>query len=132
MRLLVTGFEPFLEHSTNPTMQILDAIQSDRVHTLVLPVEYERAADILIKTIKNESFDAALMLGLAADRTFVSLEYQALNLMDALAADNAGVRKRFEKITDGPESILSSLPVETLIGKKWRRKASLKALIVSG
>lgn len=118
MRLLVTGFEPFLEHSTNPTMQILDAIQSDRVHTLVLPVEYERAADILIKTIKNESFDAALMLGLAADRTFVSLEYQALNLMDALAADNAGVRKRFEKITDGPESILSSLPVETLIGKK--------------
>ena len=116
MKRLITGFEPFLTHQENPTMAITEALKSELVDTQILPVEYETAADLLITHLKTNTYDAILLLGLAGNRTKISIEHHAINLMDAFGADNRGVIKRFEPITSsGPDTYLTKLPFKPII-----------------
>ena len=123
MKFLITGFEPFLDNLTNPTMEITKALQSNSIDTMVLPVEYVNAAQHVITHLKSHEYDYVLLLGLAANRTQISIEYQAINLMDARGADNAGVIKRMKPIQDGPDVYHTKLPYKRLINAA--EKASL-------
>lgn len=116
MKLLVTAFEPFLDHATNPTIELARRLKSEAIDTLTLPVVYEKAAQKVIERAQHDSYDFILLLGLAADRQTVSIEHHALNLMDAPTPDNEGVIKRFEVIADkGPDLYLTDIPYQAIL-----------------
>jgi len=116
MNILLTAFEPFLTHTSNPTIQIVNALESDHIKTLVLPVVYQKAADKVIEEAHKETYDFILLLGLAGDRKEITIEHHALNLMDAKGPDNEGQIKRFEVIDQkGPNLYLTDIPYASIL-----------------
>ena len=45
--ILITGFKPFLGDSINPSQVLVESVQDPLVTKLILPVEFNRAFDIL-------------------------------------------------------------------------------------
>jgi pyroglutamyl-peptidase len=116
MKILLTAFEPFLDHTTNPTIELVRRLKSETISTMTLPVVYEKAAQQVIEHAQYENYDFILLLGLAADRQTVSIEHHALNLMDATTPDNEGVIKRFEVIDENrPDLYLTDIPYQTIL-----------------
>ncbi len=120
MRILVSGFKPFGALTSNPTEALIEALPSDigdkTVDTVLLPVEYETAFQVLNQAVLKERYDSVIMLGLAAGRKNINIEHHAINLRHASLADEAGVVKAFEKIRDqGPALVESTLPYENLL-----------------
>lgn len=81
MKILLTAFEPFLDHASNPTIEQAHRLTSETIETMILPVVYEKAAQKVIEHAQPENYDFILLPGLAADRQTVSVEHHALNLM---------------------------------------------------
>ena len=53
MKILVTGFEPFLDNEVNPTKDVLEllppSIHGNEVIKLLLPVEFDTSFEIVRK-----------------------------------------------------------------------------------
>ncbi len=110
MAILLTGFEPFAEYKTNPTQELVQALEkehqqgqfslSQELKCLVLPVDYNLSWAQLkaaMDSLQQEGLDlsAVVCTGLAAERRAVSLEAQARN-------------------PQGPEVLPCRLPFESL------------------
>ena len=133
MKILLTAFEAFLDHSSNPTIDIVHALRRDDIKTLVLPVVYQKAADLVIQEAFNESYDFILLLGLAGERKDITIEHHALNVMDAKGPDNEGTIKRFEIIdTKGPDLYLSDLPLQTIIQEAEKESKPISLSLSAG
>lgn len=112
MRWLVTGFEPFGTYDLNPSARLVVALGGDAIGA-VLPVSFERARQRVEELIERHEPDAALLLGLAAERPGVSFELRAHNRSNALAPDNDGMRADEGAIVMGSEEVLpASLPID--------------------
>ena len=71
--LLLTGFEPFLKFTVNPTMKIVGELHGEvignyKIHSEVLPVDFSSSGSQLLTHIKNIKPDAVISLGLAGGR----------------------------------------------------------------
>lgn len=111
MKVLLTAFEPFGNHTKNASWEAVKLVENtlkegSEIEKLLLPVEYDRAADIAIEKLEASSPDVVLSVGLAASRKCLSLEYLAINVKDAEMPDNAGKRVTSERIIDEGESVL--------------------------
>ncbi len=125
MRILVTGFEPFGSHATNPSQEIVTALAERtssavgrpfQLHTTILPTEYDRAASRITSLIEESSPDAIVCLGVASKADGICLERVALNLNDAELADNAGETRTAQPIMPGaPMAYLSTLPLAAML-----------------
>ncbi len=119
--ILLTGFEPFAEHAVNPSEQIVRALDGQKIgdyhiKSLVLPVMFGEAGDILIQTIDAVNPTWVVSLGLAADRKGISIERLAVNLDDARIPDNKSQQPVDQKISkDGETVYWSTLPVKALV-----------------
>lgn len=122
--VLVTGFEAFGPHTTNPTeaaMRLLPAsVGGFDVVTGVLPVEYGRCGQAALELIEEHSPTAVVLTGLAAGRTAVTPERIAVNVRDTGAAegfaDNAGFAPVDVPIIEGgPDGIFASLPNREIV-----------------
>ncbi|MGB7998484.1 MAG: pyroglutamyl-peptidase I [Anaerobacillus sp.] len=117
--LLLTGFEPFLEHRHNPTEQIVkefdeEVIGGFEIISRVLPVDFERASEMLIEYVEQCEPVAILMLGLAVDRTKVTPERIAINVNDSVE-DNSGHAPVDQPIVEGgPAAYFSTLPIKKM------------------
>ena len=117
--LLLTGFEPFLEYTVNPTMRIaekLDGEQINEYHVIsrILPVDFNRSGELILQWIEELKPDAVVSLGLAAGRYKITPERVALNVKDG-DADNEGYQPVDEPISaQGPAAYLSTLPVRSM------------------
>jgi pyroglutamyl-peptidase len=110
-RLLVTGFEPFGEHATNPS-----ALLAKSFDGVVLPVSYARAADALSAAIDDRDPELVVCFGLADGDTAISVERFAHNLEEADAIDNDGARGSGAEIDPaGPLALRSTLPVDEIV-----------------
>ncbi len=119
--ILITGFEPFDGHAHNPSAAVLDALPSviggHAVRRLHLPVDTERAPERLSAAL-SEDPDAVLCLGLAADRSVVSVERIALNLRHFDRPDNAGRRPRATPVVEGaPLALASRAPIDAILAR---------------
>lgn len=120
--ILVTGFEPFLDHGDNPTQKIAAAIDGEvigeyKVKTAVLPVTFSEAAGSVREKIEEFKPDAVIMLGLAAGRNRITPERVAINCNDG-EVDNNGVKKQDEEIVEGgPAAYFSTLPIRTFVDR---------------
>lgn len=88
---LVTGFEPFNEHRTNPSWDALELLRKhwpSGIATRRLPVDYRRAHDALREALAELRPRGVLCTGLAKGGVF-RIEHQARR-PDALAAGGAG------------------------------------------
>lgn len=111
MRVLVTGFEPFGEHATNPS-----ALLAKSFDGVVLPVSYARAADALRAAIDDADPDIVLCFGLADGDTAISVERFAHNIEEADVVDNDGARGSGAEIDPaGPLALRSTLPVDEIV-----------------
>ena len=109
--VLVTGFEPFGEHETNPSQLVAEALDG-----VVFPVSYERAAHALRAAIDERKPNLVICLGLAHERRAISVERWAHNLDEATTIDNAGVAGSGSAIEPGgPLARASTLAVDAIV-----------------
>lgn len=121
MKAIVTGFEPFGKLAVNPSWEAVK-LMADRpgkciaVHKMLLPVEYDRCAELLWDAVCRFSPDVVLCTGVAQRRSSVTPEYVAVNVKDSTTPDNSGKVSIFEKIIDEGESALyTNLPITDLL-----------------
>lgn len=113
MKILMTGFEPFLGERINPSEELLKIYSGcEKIDTLLLPVSYEKSFRLLRQKIENKAFDFILMMGQAGGRKHVCLERVAVNYIDTDKADEDG-KLILETVIrqDGPSAFLSNLPL---------------------
>ena len=114
--ILLTGFEPFGNATSNPSSEIVKQISGDNIVTAILPVAYTKSADRLLSLIEEHQPDVVICLGQAEGRTAITPERVAINLDDARLADNEGVLRNDVKILDdGPDAYFSTLPINDIV-----------------
>lgn len=119
-KLLLTGFEPFLDYPINPTEEIIQALDGEvigeyKVWGKLLPVEFYLSGDRIIEYIQDVLPDAVISLGLAAGRSQITLERIGINCADG-EKDNSGYRPLGERIVaDGADGIFTSLPLDQML-----------------
>jgi len=120
-RVLVTGFEPFGGASLNPSQLLVEELAKQELPgidliTAILPVEFDRATEILLAKIQEFSPSVVISFGQAEGRSSITPEKIAINLDDARIADNSGdARKQNEIVTGGADGYFSTLPVEKIV-----------------
>jgi len=121
MKVLVTGFEPFVPWQRNPsgeTARHLDGatIVDVEVTGLVLPVSFQRAAAPLIAAIDEIRPDVVVNLGQGAP-VGVRVERIAVNRCAAPGdGDNDGYDPQGKPVVaDGPQTYSSTLPINEII-----------------
>ncbi len=113
-KILLTGFEPFQNESLNPSRELALFFQSE-CDTLVLPVSYRRATEVLRPHLEVGRYDFILMLGQAGGRKSIDLERVALNLEDSETADEDGdLRLQTAISSEGPAAYINPLPLRDL------------------
>jgi len=120
-RVLVTGFEPFGGASLNPSQLLVEELAKQELPgidliTAILPVEFDRATEILLAKIQEFSPNVVISFGQAEGRSSITPEKIAINLDDARIADNSGdARKQKEIVAGGADGYFSTLPVEKIV-----------------
>jgi pyroglutamyl-peptidase len=122
MTLLVTGYEPFGDHETNPSARVAERLDGETVagHEVVgrvLPVEFERTGDRLVGLIDEHDPDVVVSTGLAAGRAAVAVERVGVNVNDHVTVpDNADATPRHDPIDpDGPDAYFATLPIPAVV-----------------
>ncbi|WP_342599210.1 pyroglutamyl-peptidase I [Psychrobacillus sp. FSL H8-0483] len=121
-KLLLTGFEPFLSFTVNPTMRIVEElngleISGYRVYGRVLTVDFASSGAELIAHMEDINPDAVISLGLAGGRYKITPERIAINVKDG-AADNQGRVPVDESIDlEGQPGYFSTLPIRPMVNK---------------
>lgn len=118
--LLVTGFEPFLSFTVNPTMKIVEELNEQQIGDFqivgkTMSVDFKYSGNQLISLIKEIKPDAVISLGLAGGRSKITPERIAINVKDG-EVDNEGHAPRDEVIQpEGPAAYLSTLPIRSMV-----------------
>lgn len=121
-KLLLTGFEPFLNYTVNPTMKIVDEldgleINGYKVVSRILTVDFLLSGQQLLQLLEDEKPNVHISLGLAAGRYKVTPERIAINVKDG-DADNVGNRPIDEPIQpEGEPGYYSTLPIRKMVDK---------------
>lgn len=120
MKILVTGFKPFLGHDQNPSERLsvnLAEVFSE-VESLILPTEFGRAFEILNTKLSEYSYDYVLLLGQAAGRHRVSIEKIALNWVETSNRDEAGLMPVNGPLVVGADlALMTKFPVDDVYQK---------------
>ena len=121
MKILLTGFEPFGKLTTNASWEAVKLV-ADRpgknlaVHKLLLPVEYEKCADICLDAVAKLHPDVVIAVGVATKRRAVTPEYVAINVKDSVTPDNAGKVCLYDRIVDeGDSALYTNLPLTDVV-----------------
>jgi pyroglutamyl-peptidase len=119
-RVLLTGFSIFPGASVNPTEALVASLTERPPETgalfrcAVLSVEYETIAAQLSALCEDFSPDIALHFGLARECAGFRLERMARNTNACARPDNLGRMPASAAICDGPETLVSTLPLEDI------------------
>ncbi len=120
MKILVTGFEAFLENTENPTQEIIrllpKSIFGNELIKVELPVIFDKCFDILLPYIEKHRPDYIINLGLAGGRKAISFERVAINCNDTLFKDNIGNTPIDQLIVEnGETAYFSTLPIRQMM-----------------
>lgn len=138
MKLLLTGFEPFLGEKINPSQKLVEAISEDPefqswVSGLVLPVSFKKAPDLVMDAMTEGSFDAVLMLGQASGRDKISLERTAVNWVETTHADENGYRPPVGRIdSQAEQAFFSDWPLDKMKKKLEDKKIPVEISFTAG
>ncbi len=119
--LLLTGFAPFDGDAVNPSWQAVSRLRGrqlagHRIAVRELPTEFGAALRMLRKAIREVKPKLVVCVGLAAGRSWISLERVAINVDDARIPDNAGAQPvDLPVVRDGPAAYFSTLPIKAML-----------------
>jgi pyroglutamyl-peptidase len=119
--ILLTGFEPFGNETTNPSWEVAArlsgaTIGGAEVKTQRLPVDCKRAAGEIKAAIARLKPAAVIGLGQAGGRTALSIEKVAINLADERADRESGGGAQGRAIVrGGPDAYFARLPIASMI-----------------
>ncbi len=131
MRVLVTGFRPFLDEKVNPTQAIAEFVNSCDFHTVdatlsrldvrgvVLPVEFDQAFQRMEKEREDFQPDVVVSFGLAGGRQTFDIEMLAVNERggeQSARGDNMGRVLSGPIDRSAPRVLPTTLPVEVIQG----------------
>ena len=120
-KVLISGFEPFGGSRLNPSQLLVEALSQSSIDgvelaIIVLPVEFERATELLLAKIKDFNPDVVIAFGQAEGRKAITPEKIAINLDNARMADNSGDQRQNRAIDPhGNDGYFTTLPVEKMI-----------------
>ena len=120
-KVLLSGFEPFGASRLNPSQLLVEALSQSPIDgvelaIIVLPVEFERATELLLAKIKDFNPDVVIAFGQAEGRKAITPEKIAINLDNARMADNSGDQRQNRAIDPhGNDGYFTTLPVEKMI-----------------
>ena len=120
-KVLVSGFEPFGGAKLNPSELLvheLNKIEFNEIElsTVILPVEFDRAVDVLLRKVKELKPEIVIAFGQAEGRTAITPEKIAINLDDARIPDNSGDQRKNQVIDEGgSDGYFSTLPIEAMV-----------------
>ena len=120
-KVLISGFKPFGGATLNPSELLVNVLERDQISgvelfTVVLPVEFDRSAEILLEKVKQIQPDIVIAFGQAEGRTAINPEKIAINLDDARIPDNSGdERKKVVIDENGSDSYVTTLPIENMV-----------------
>lgn len=117
MKILVSGFKPFLNEKINPSEMLVEKLAQVRsdIATVVLPVEFEKAFVVLREEIEKVSPEFIVMLGQAGGRANVCLEKVALNWNQTVNADESAFVPPTGEIYSGdPLALMTNFPVDVI------------------
>ena len=121
-KLLLTGFEPFLDFTVNPTMRIVEELNGQTIGDYevvgkIMPVDFNSSGQQLLSHIEEVQPDAVISLGLAGGRYKITPERIAINFKDGVK-DNLGNLPVDEPIQpDGAPGYLSTLPIRKMVDR---------------
>lgn len=120
--VLLTGYEPFGEHETNPSSRVAESLDETIIGdaTVVgreLPVVFDEAMPRLRSLIEAHDPVAILSTGLMPGRKVLSVERVGINVRDAgEIPDNVDRRPVDEPVAvDGPDAYFATLPIRQLV-----------------
>ena len=119
-KILITGFEPFGGESINPSWEAVkrlpDKIGNFQLIKVQIPVEYGKAADIVVEQATRYNPDVVLCIGQAGGRKGITPEAVAINLRDTASPDNAGLLQQNVPVIPGaPDAYFATVPVRDLV-----------------
>jgi pyroglutamyl-peptidase len=120
-KVLVSGFEPFGGSQVNPSQLLVQALEKENFtevnfSAIVLPVEFTKSSEMLLRKIKDVGPDVVISFGQAEGRSGITPEKVAINFDDARIPDNSGDKRTQVKIdAHGPDAYFSTLPVEKIV-----------------
>lgn len=118
MKIVVTGFRPFLGAVSNPSEDLARELAQlfPEVRSHVLPVEYGHSFELLRLYLQHDMPDYLIMLGQAAGRTKVCFEKIALNWVQSEHPDEAGKHLAAGPILiDKPLALMSAFPIDQVV-----------------
>jgi pyroglutamyl-peptidase len=120
VRVLLTGFEPFLDWAVNPSQSVVAAIADEAptsidLRTATLPVAFDQAGPRLTALLEELRPEIALMLGQGGG-TALRIERVGINLNDIpVRRDIRGAAPEEEPIVPGgPAAYFATIPVRAL------------------
>lgn len=119
--ILITGYEPFGGDTSNPSLEIAQALNGCRYRDYTfqyakIPVNRHQCIPTIEKAINCYQPEVVICTGLAYGRAAVSIERIAINMADFPWPDNAGYLALNETIdTDGPAAYFSTLPIRSIM-----------------
>ncbi|MGE7942306.1 pyroglutamyl-peptidase I [Lysinibacillus xylanilyticus] len=121
-KILLTGFVPFLEYKINPTMQIVEKLNGEKMGGYeivgrVLSVDFQQSAQQLKQYIAEIKPQIIISLGLAGGRFKITPERVAINVKDG-EADNNGYTPVDEPIYEGGvDAYITNLPIRNMVNR---------------
>lgn len=121
-KVLLSGFEPFLDFPVNPTMEIVKELDGSNINDYeiigkVLPVDFHGSGENMLAYIEEVNPDIVIALGLAAGRTKITPERIAINCNDG-PVDNRGHKPDGEPIiSEAPDGLFSTLPIKQITAR---------------
>lgn len=114
MKILVTGFKPFLGERLNPSEMLANELEQNfsEVTSLILPVEFAHSFEVLRKHLEANSYNFLICIGQASGRSKICFEKIGINWVQAEHRDEKGVLPPAGPITEGPLALMTEFPVD--------------------
>ncbi|RTL38047.1 MAG: pyroglutamyl-peptidase I [Candidatus Melainabacteria bacterium] len=125
VRCLITGFDAFGKHASNPSQRIAELLPNQfeiprtnlsvEIDTLVIPTCCKQSWRLISKQLAKDDYSSLIMVGMAGGRKRIALERFALNIRDYGIKDNNGHKYDGTPIYEGePEALKTDLPLTHL------------------
>ena len=120
MKILITGFEPFGSNNENSSWVVANKVATQNTFGIdialeLMPVSFRSVAKTLRTAVTRHNPDLLIMLGQAGSSDKVRLERIAINMMDAMNADNDGFIPDEEPInTETPVALFTNTDIKQL------------------
>ena len=119
--ILITGYEPFGGDTTNPSLELAQALNGCRYKDYTfqfakIPVNRHECISTMEKAINCFDPEIVICTGLAYGRASISIERVAINVADFPWPDSAGYLALNETIdAEGPAAYFSTLPIRNIM-----------------